>query len=52
MNKQLLKDDNGEVRELRSRDFEKMRPASEILPKELLSVLLRRKMHNRKKGAF
>ena len=42
MNKQPLIDDSGEVRELKSKDFKKMRPVSEILPKELLSVLPRR----------
>ncbi|MGD9732571.1 MAG: BrnA antitoxin family protein [Desulfamplus sp.] len=39
MSRQPLIDNDGEVRELTSEDFKNMRPASEVLPKELLSVL-------------
>lgn len=42
MSKQPLTDKDGEVRELTSEDFKHMRPASEVLPKETLSVLPRR----------
>ncbi|MBF0231390.1 MAG: BrnA antitoxin family protein [Desulfamplus sp.] len=39
MSRQPLNDNDGEVRELTSEDFKHMRPASEVLPKELLSLL-------------
>ena len=42
MNRQPLIGDNGEIRELTSKDFKHMRPASKVLPKELLSVLPRK----------
>ncbi len=38
MIRQPLIDDDGEVRELTSEDFKHMRPASEVLPKEVLDV--------------
>ncbi len=42
MSRQPLIDNDGEVRELTSEDFKKMRPASEVLPKEVLAVLPKR----------
>ena len=42
MSRQPLTDNNGEVRELTSGDFKHMRPASEVLPEALLSVLPKR----------
>ena len=42
MSRQPLTDKDGEVRELTSEDFKHMRPASEVLPKEVLSVLPKR----------
>lgn len=39
MSRLPLTSDNGEVRELLTEDFKHMRPASEVLPKELLAVL-------------
>jgi uncharacterized protein (DUF4415 family) len=37
-----LTDDKGEVRELTTEDFKHIRPATEVLPKELLAVLPKR----------
>jgi len=42
MNRLPLIDDKGEVRELTTEDFKHMRPAKEVLPKELLAVLPKR----------
>nr|WP_321465662.1 BrnA antitoxin family protein [uncultured Desulfobulbus sp.] len=43
MAKQLpLTDKDGEVRELTKEDFKKFKPASEVLPKELIAVLPKR----------
>ena len=42
MNSKPLIDDNGEVRELTSADFKKMRPVAEVLPENTLSVLPKR----------
>ena len=47
MNKKPLTDQNGKVRELTKMDMKTMRPASEILPKELLNVLPHRKVGQR-----
>ncbi len=42
MNRQPLTNNSGEVRELTPKDFKHMRPASEVLSDELLSVLPKR----------
>ena len=42
MNRQPLTNEIGEVRELTLKDFKHMRPASKVLPDELLSVLPKR----------
>ncbi len=44
MKKKPLINNDGEVRDLTSKDFKKMRLASEVLPKELLSVLPKRNL--------
>jgi uncharacterized protein (DUF4415 family) len=38
-----LTDEDGEVRELSEEDFKRFRPASDVLPPELLAVLPKRK---------
>lgn len=43
MSKKPLIDETGEVRELTLKDIRAMRPAAEILPKELLAVLPKRR---------
>lgn len=43
MSKKPLIDETGEVRELTRKDIRAMRPAAEILPKELLAVLPKRR---------
>ena len=47
MSKKPLTDKTGEVRELMSEDMQAMRPASEVLPVELLSILPKRKIGQR-----
>jgi uncharacterized protein (DUF4415 family) len=42
MSRQPLTDKDGEVRELTPEDFKHMHPASDVLPKEVLSVLPKR----------
>ena len=42
-----LIDKSGEVRELTKEDMERFRPASEVLPRELLAVLPKRKQGQR-----
>ncbi len=42
MNRQSLTGKDGEVRELTSEDYRHMRPASDVLPQALLSVLPKR----------
>ena len=43
-----LIDDKGEVRELTSEDMQRARPAQEVLPKELLALLPKRKPGQRR----
>jgi uncharacterized protein (DUF4415 family) len=43
MSRKPLTDQDGEVRELTASDFRKMRPASEVLPPELVRVLPKRR---------
>lgn len=43
MKSKPLIDDNGEVREITRADLKRARPAREVLPKELLEVLPKRK---------
>ena len=43
MSRKRLTDRDGEVRELKVEDLRRMRPASEVLPGELLAVLPKRK---------
>lgn len=42
MKKKSLIDENGEVRELTADDLKKFKPASDVLPPDLLSVLSKR----------
>ena len=42
MSKQPLTNADGEVRTLSAEDFKQMRPAAEVLPKELVAVLPKR----------
>lgn len=42
MSRKSLVDKDGEVRELTSEDFKRMRPAKEVLPEKVLSVLPKR----------
>jgi uncharacterized protein (DUF4415 family) len=49
MNKKSLTDKSGEVRGLTRNDIKKFRPASEVLPQELISVLPKRKPGQRGK---
>lgn len=47
MKKKPLSNKSGHVRELEKEDFRAMRPASEVLPEKLLSVLPKRKRGER-----
>lgn len=47
MKKKPLTNKSGEVRELTGKDIKKMRSASDVLPKELLAVLPKRKVGQR-----
>ena len=47
MNRKALTDKNGVVRELTQQDMRAMRPASEVLPADLLKVLPKRQVGQR-----
>lgn len=47
MKKKLLTNESGQVRELTRQDIRDMRPASEVLPTELLNILPKRKVGHR-----
>lgn len=51
MSKKPLTDKAGEVRELTCEDIRAMRPAAQVLPPELLSILPKRKPSRKGKAA-